>query len=191
MLRLLPLVVLFAGCSLVRTPLIDPPDTGGIDAGVDAPIVERDVPEGFDGGVDAGIDAGMRDTGGMDTGMPDTGVDSGMPDTGVDSGMPDTGVDAGMRDTGVDAPTRRSCTDLFGRVAGFALCIESDPSCEFYVNLGGSRSCADVCGAVAGSSCLGSFNESGSTSTCPRQNDVDQGCNGDANDRICRCVRVP
>ncbi len=187
MLRLLPLVVLFAGCSLVRTPLIDPPDTAGIDAGVDAPIVERDVPEGFDGGVDAGIDAGMRDTGGMDTGMPDTG----MPDTGVDSGMPDTGVDAGMRDTGVDAPARRTCTDLFGRVSGFALCIESDPSCEFYVTLGGSRSCADVCGAVAGSSCLGSFDESSSTAACPRQNDVDRGCNGDASDRICRCVRVP
>ncbi len=190
MLRLLPLVALFAGCSLVRTPLIDPPDTAGIDAGVDAPIVERDVPEGFDGGVDAGIDAGMRDTGGMDTGMPDTGVDSGMPDTGVDSGMPDTGVDAGMRDTGVDAPPPRpTCADVYGAASGYFECPTSvDSECEFYTTLGGNSNCTDRCSAFGGA-CLTVYNNASGSGAgrCMRNGTRD--CDLDASDRICVCSR--
>jgi hypothetical protein len=183
MLRLLPLVALFAGCSLVRTPLIDPPDTAGIDAGVDAPIVERDVPEGFDGGVDAGIDAGMRDTGGMDTGMPDTG----MPDTGVDAGMPDTGVDAGMPDTGVDAPPARpTCDELFAFLGGaYEACANSDTTCEFVVDRPGmNEMCSAICGMAPGSTCSGAFRTSG---TCTREET--ETCGSSGSDRICICTR--
>lgn len=113
------------------------PDTGRMDAGVDAEADDVDIPDidqpdliDFDTGVadtgepdigpdaapdvgddvgpaDVGMDAGPEDTGVADTGQPDTG----QPDTGQpDTGLPDIGpIDAG--DTG-DADDDADAADV-------------------------------------------------------------------------------
>lgn len=177
-------LVLFAGsgCVLQRAPILPEQDAGPRpDTGFDAGIDMRDVPPGFDGGVDTGIDVGEIDTGGIDTGMPDTGIDAGMPDTGVDAGMPDTGV---------DAPVRLTCDERYGTAAEYLACdaFSSAETCAFYTALDGAT-CSSVC-TTRGGTCVAVYNnldsEDGRCDSGGARN-----CDLGASDRICVCSWPP
>jgi hypothetical protein len=136
----LALMIPLAGCSLVRTPLFDDPDAGGLDA----PLA--DVP-----GLDVSTDAPMPDVPGLDApDLPDTAMpDGGEPDAGCSplaetcNGLDDDCDDAIDEDTTCrSCITPGSCSDCVRFEAGGRL-YQSCPAVTGY------RYWGRVCGTLA------------------------------------------
>jgi len=197
------LAQLLVGCSLETGASVDPRTTdsnAGSDSGDSDSATDTSTGVDTGGGSDTGtpMDTGMAiDTGmAMDTGMGvDTGggSDTGAPmDTGtaVDTGTtPDTGtaMDTG---TGVDTAAPPSCFDRYGTAPGYVSCRETATECEFFTELGMTRTCAGTC-ATRGGTCLRQWrNVTSSGGECTHADSTFRSCDVPMlNDDICICTR--
>lgn len=152
--------LLLCGCSLVRSPLLDDELDGGpeLDAPLDAPVItDRDAP----------LDAPVI----------------------VEPDVPapfDAGSDVPI-DVGTDAPARLTCDELFmAAIPGYRDCGGTDrDACRFYADPSPSTTCGELCGRVAGATCVGS--EADDDTFCGSTEDL--GCDQVQEDTICICRR--
>jgi len=106
-------------------------------------------------------------------------ADTPTPDAAPTSGLPD----AAPPDSGLLA----SCTERYGAVDGFELCVETDDTCTF-IALNGDVSCRTHCAGVGGT-CLGAQdNDVGECFDLERDPTADCDTTGKI-DLLCTCTR--
>lgn len=110
--------------------------------------------------------------------------------TAVDSGSPDGEVPDAARSADAGSPpdaAQLTCDEQFGAAPGYELCLEKEPFCSFFVQVGDTESCERLC-ADLGATCFSTFNASPGA-PCEPQDEDD--CLSLHTTQICTCVQQP
>jgi hypothetical protein len=136
----------------------------------------RQLGNGGSGGI--GGAAGVGGAGGIGGGL---GGASGA------GGVPNGSVTTAVSTTNASSSTgpRPTCTDEYGSAPGFVLCVETDTTCDFNLDTGGTTSCDATCTALGGG-CIQAFDNGG---PCDLFSNTNVACN-DAHyaTTLCRCT---